>query len=90
MAFMKRPLKLPDFYLGQAKLPWVDHCKHLGNNIKNIIDCCQEDMRIKRAQHVSKNVEINQEFYFTHARTKIQINKICFLNAVDIKDGLQY
>ena len=76
MAFMKKPRVLPDIYLGLAKLPWVDNCKHLGNNLKNVIDGCHEDMRIKAAKYVSKNIELNQEFYFSHPRTKIEINKI--------------
>ena len=33
-------------------------------------------MKIKTAQYISKNVEINQEFYFSHPKTKININKI--------------
>ena len=76
LAFMKKPRKLPDIFLGPAKLPWVDNCKHLGNYLKNVIDGCQEDMRIKVAKYASKNIELNQEFYFSHPRTKIEINKI--------------
>ena len=76
MAFMKKPRILPDIYLGPAKLPWVDNCIHLGNNLKNVIDGCQEDMKIKSARYVSKNIELNQEFYFSHPETKIGINKI--------------
>ena len=76
MAFMKKPRVLPDVHLGPAKLPWVDNCKHLGNHLKNVIDGCQEDMRIKSARYVSKNIELNQEFYFSHPETKIEINKI--------------
>ena len=33
-------------------------------------------MRIKRARYISKNIELNQEFHFSHARTKIEVNKI--------------
>ena len=76
MAFMQKPRTLHDIYLGPAKLPLVDSCKHHGNNLKNVIDGCQEDMRIKAAKYVSKNIELNQEFYFSHPRTKIEINKI--------------
>ena len=76
LAFMKKPRKLPDIFLGPAKLPWVDNCKHLGNYLKNVIDGCQEDIRIKVAKYASKNIELNQEFYFSHPRTKIEINKI--------------
>ena len=76
MAFLRKPRPLPAVFLGQVALPWVDHCKHLGNNIKNVIDGCQEDMRIKRAKYISKNVEINQGFHFAAASTRIQVNNI--------------
>ena len=76
MAFLRKPRPLPAVFLGQTALPWVDHCKHLGNDIKNVIDGCQEDMRIKRAKYISKNVEINQEFHFAAASTRIKVNNI--------------
>ena len=76
MAFLKKPRPLPVIVLGQVPLPWVDQCKHLGNNIKNVIDGCQEDMRIKRAQYISKNIEINQEFHFSAASTRLKVNQI--------------
>ena len=76
MAFLKEPRALPNIHLGPAKLPWVDHCKHLGNNIKNVINGCQEDMKIKTARYVGKNIAISQEFHFSHPRTKIEVNKI--------------
>ena len=76
MAFLKKPRPLPSVLLGEVALPWVDHCKHLGNTIKNTIDGCQEDMRIKRAKYIAKNIEINQEFHFSAASTRLQINSI--------------
>ena len=33
-------------------------------------------MRVKRAQYISKNIEINQELHFAAAATKLQVNKI--------------
>ena len=76
MAFLKKPRLLPDIFLGEVALPWVDSCKHLGNTIKNTIDGCQEDMRIKRAKYISKNIEINQEFHFAAASTRVRVNSI--------------
>ena len=76
MAFLKKPRTLPAVLLGEVALPWVDHCKHLGNTIKNTIDGCQEDIRIKRAKYITKNIEINQEFHFSTASTRLQINSI--------------
>ena len=76
MAFIKKPRPLPVILLGQVALPWVDKCKHLGNNIRNVIDGGQEDMKIKRAQYISKNIEIDQELHFAAASTKLKVNNI--------------
>ena len=76
MAFIKKPRLLPKVFLGQIALPWVDQCKHLGNIIKNVSDGFQEDMRVKRAKYISKNIEINQEFYFAASATRVQVNNI--------------
>ena len=76
MAFLKKPRPLPQVYLGQVALPWVSQCTHLGNTIKNASDGFQEDIKIKRARYISKNVEINQEFYFAAGATRVQVNRI--------------
>jgi hypothetical protein len=57
-------------------LPWVDHCKHLGNYIDNKIDGMKHDLRIKQAQFINKNNELEQEFHFCHPQTKFAVNKI--------------
>ena len=76
IAFLKKQRPLPNVFLGQVALPWVDQCKHLGNIIKNSSDGFQEDIKIKRAKYLAKNVEINQEFYFAAASTRLQVNRI--------------
>ena len=76
MAFLKKPRVLPQVFLGQVALPWVSQCKHLGNTVQNVSDGFQEDMKVKRARYISKNVEINQEFHFAAASTRVQVNKI--------------
>ena len=76
MAFLKKPRPLPAVRLGDVALPWVDHCKHLGNTIQNTIYGCQEDIRIKRAKCISKNIELNREFHFLAASTRLKINSI--------------
>ena len=76
MAFLKKPRPLPAVFLGEVALPWVDQCKHLGNTIENTINGCQEDMRLKRAKYISKNIEINQEFHFAAASTRLRVNSI--------------
>ena len=42
----------------------------------NVIDGCQEDKKIKKARYVGKTNDINQELYFSHPTTEIQVNKI--------------
>ena len=76
MAFLKKPRPLPQVFLGKVALPWVNQCTHLGNTIRNVSDGFQEDMKIKRARYISKNVEINQEFYFAAGETRVKVNRI--------------
>ena len=71
MAFLKKPRDLPSLNLCGNPLPWTDACKHLGVTITNKINGCEEDIRMKGAQYVRKNIELNQEFKFAHPVTKI-------------------
>ena len=57
-------------------LPWVDSFKHLGNTIINKSDFVKQDVNIKRAQVVNKNIELNQEFFSCYPQTKFEINQI--------------
>ena len=57
-------------------LPWVDRVLHLGNTVTNQADFMKTDMAIKNAKYVSKSIEINQEFYFAAAKTRLEINNI--------------
>ena len=76
MAFLKKPRDLPSLYLCGNPLPWVSQLKHLGNTITNKIDGNQQDIKIKSATFINKNNSLNQEFYFAHPATKIQVNRI--------------
>ena len=76
IAFMQRPRQLKDMELCGNNLPWVNQFKHLGNTITNQGCFTNQDMNIKRACYVNKNIELNQEFYFADARTKFKINEI--------------
>ena len=62
--------------LDDHTLPWTTKCKHLGINLEDRINGCEYDMRVKNAQYIDKNIELNQEFHFAHPDTKIQLNKI--------------
>ena len=76
MAFLKTQRGLPNLKLCGNPLPWTDMCKHLGTTITNKIDGCEEDIRIKNAMYIGKNLELNQEFYFAHTTTKLRVNNI--------------
>ena len=76
MAFLKSERALPNLMLCGNPLPWTDKCKHLGTTITNKIDGCEEDMKIKNAMYIKRNMELNQEFYFAHPTTKLKINRI--------------
>jgi hypothetical protein len=76
LAFLQKPRPLPSMMLCGNPLPWTDKFKHLGINIENKIDGCEHDMKVKRAQYIDKNIELNQEFYFAHPSTKVKVNQI--------------
>ena len=57
-------------------LPWVKQGKHLGNTIENKINGMKKDIMVKRASYIDKTNTINQEFHFSHPRTKNEINRI--------------
>ena len=54
----------------------MDHCKHLGNTVENRINGLKQDIRIKRANYVTKNNELYQEFNYAHPQTKLKLNNI--------------
>ena len=57
-------------------LPWVDHCKHLGNHIQNKYDGMKQDLLKKQAQYINTNKNLEQEFHYCHPKTKFTVNKI--------------
>ena len=76
LAFLRTERNLPSMILCGNPLPWTDKCKHLGTTISNKVDGCEEDMRVKNAMHIEKNIELNQEFFFAHPSTKLLVNQI--------------
>ena len=76
LAFLSKPKPLPNLELCGHPLPWVDHCKHLGNTVENRINGLKQDIRIKRANYVTKNNELYQEFNYAHPQTKLKLNNI--------------
>ena len=73
--FLKSPRVLPSVYLCGNPLPWTEKFKHLGVTIGNKIDGCYQDITIKNAQYISKNIELNQ-VHFANPFTKLRLNKI--------------
>ena len=57
-------------------IPWVSMITHLGSTITDEKDCLSADMKIKKAKYVSKNIDLNQEFNFAAAETRLLVNKI--------------
>ena len=58
------------------KLPWAESATHLGNTIVNNIDGMSQDIIEKRAQYITRNNELLQEFSFAHPTTKCLINNV--------------
>ena len=76
LAFIYKKRELQNMMLCGHPLPWVDHCKHLGNYLENKIDGLKQDLRIKQARYTDKNNDLEQEFYFCHPQTKFTVNRI--------------
>ena len=76
IAFLFRDKILEPAVLCGDPLPWVQGGVHLGNHIKNTSDGMGQDIRVKRANFISKNIELNQEFDFSHPLTKVKLNLI--------------
>ena len=76
MAFLKRQRELSDLKLSGNILPWVASGKHLGVTLDDKNDGLKHDMMRKRAQYISKNNEIMQEFRFCHPLAQFHINQI--------------
>jgi hypothetical protein len=75
MAFLKTQRTFPNLILCGNPLPWTDKYKHLGTTITNKIDGCEEDMKVKNAMYIEKNIELNHEFFFAHPATKLKYRK---------------
>ena len=76
LAFLFRKRELPRLKLCGNSLPWVDNCKHLGNYVESKYDGMKHDILVKRAAMVAKNIELNQEFFFSHPTTRVSVNQI--------------
>ena len=76
VAYLKKDRNLPDIFLCGNPLPWVKEGIHLGNNIEDKYNGMIRDIKIKRANYISKNCELQQEFMFAHPKTRFQTNMI--------------
>ena len=75
MAFTKNDGAVWNIRLCGNELPRVNNIRHLGSIITNNANRITQDAMEKRAAHISRNNEINQEFGFAHP-SKIKINNI--------------
>ena len=76
--FSKKALSFepaPIFLCG-LPLPWVKESKYLGNVLEDIPNGYQQDVRVKRAQFIERNCELNREFPLAHPDVKSKINRI--------------
>jgi hypothetical protein len=76
IAFLHRERDLGAVELCGVPLPWVSGGVHLGNHISNKYDGMRQDIKVKRANFINKNIELNQEFNFCHPSTKVKMNHI--------------
>ena len=76
LAFIKKKRQLPNLKLCGNNIPWVGSGKHLGNVIEDKLDGLKQDMRVKRAQYITKNNELCQEFLPCHPRAKFHLNYV--------------
>ena len=49
---------------------------HLGNHLNNRVEGMRQDVKVKRATFINKNIELNQEFWSSHPLTKVKMNLI--------------
>ena len=76
LAFQQKPKPLSTLTLCGNPLPWVNSGRHLGNIIDTISNGQSLDIKTKCADYISKNLELLQEFYFSHPSTKVTLNLI--------------
>ena len=76
MAFLHKKRSLKELTLSDKRLPWEGYVNHLMNTIVNNIDYMSQDIIEKRAQYITRNKELPQEFSFAHPITKCLINNI--------------
>ena len=76
IAFLKKKRELPPLYLCGNPLPWAENFKHLGNHIADEMNGMKYDMKMKKGQFVTKNCDLQQEFYFSHPSTRFDISQI--------------
>ena len=78
IVFSRKPLDLEPapLILDGNPLPCVKSAKYLGNEIENIPRGLAKDTQIKWARYIERNVELNQEFPFSHPVVKCKLNRI--------------
>ena len=68
--FSKNPHPLIPLKLFGNPLPWVTSAKHLVMTIDSSVEGMKTGLKIKRADYISKNIEILQELDFPFPEPK--------------------
>jgi hypothetical protein len=76
IAFLRKKKDVGDVELGGVHLPWVIGGLHIGNTLRNRLNGMKQDIKVKRAKFINKNIDLNQEFNFCHPSTKVKMNLI--------------
>ena len=76
IAFLRHKKDVGDVELSGVHLPWVEGGLHLGNTLSNRSNGMRQDIKVKRAKFINKNIDLNQEFSFCHPSTKVKMNLI--------------
>ena len=72
IAFLFKERNLGELDLCGDPLPWVGGGLHLGNHLNNRVEGMRQDVKVKRATFINKNIELNQEFWSSHPLTKVK------------------
>ena len=63
IAFLFKERNLGELDLCGDPLRWVGGGLHLGNHLNNRVEGMRQDVKVKRATFINKNIELNQEFW---------------------------
>ena len=90
IAFLFKERNLGELDLCGDPLPWVGGGLHLGNHLNNRVEGMRQDVKVKRATFINKNIELNQEFWSSHPLTKVKMNLIFTSTLQAVRSGIYF